>query len=91
MIHAREPLSAAELQEALAVKVNDKELDEENIVKIEELLALCAGLVTVDDESSVIRLIHYTTDKYFKRSRTDWLTKSSECIASTCLTYLSFG
>ncbi len=70
------------------MKAYDKELDEENIIKNEELLILFAGLVTVDDESSVIRFIHFTTEEYSKRTRIDWLTQTTERIPSTCLTYL---
>jgi hypothetical protein len=42
---ARRPLSAAELQTALAVRVGDVELDDENLVMIDEAVAVCAGLV----------------------------------------------
>ncbi len=87
---ARRPLYTAELQEALAVRDGDSELDRDNIVIIDELIAACAGLVTVDIESGVVRLIHYTTDDYFKRNRADWMTGAPEYIASTCLTYLCF-
>ncbi len=90
IIHARRPLSAAELQAALAVKAGNSELDEENVVRIDETIAFCAGLVTVDNESSIIRLIHFTTDEYFKHKGAHWIAGTSECIALTCLTYISF-
>jgi ankyrin repeat protein len=88
--HARRPLFTAELQEALAVQVGDTALAKDNKVIIDELIAVCAGLVTIDIESSIVRLIHYTTDEYFRRSRRDWVVGASEYIASTCLTYLCF-
>ncbi len=73
IVYARRPLSAAELQAALAVRVGDTEPDEENFVRIDEALALCAGLVTEDHDRGVIRLIHYTTSEYFTQSRAGWL------------------
>ncbi len=89
--HARRPLTAAQLQEALAVTPGDAELDRDNLVIIDEMVAVCAGLVTVDVESDVVRLIHYTTDDYFRNNRVDWLSGASKMAASTCLTYLSFA
>ncbi len=52
IIHARRPLYAEELQEALAVKMGDQRLDNDNLIVIEELVAVCAGLVTVDKRSA---------------------------------------
>ncbi len=60
----------------------------ENYVNIDETIALCAGLVTLDND--VVRLIHYTADDYFKNKEAQWIADTSECIASTCLTYLAF-
>lgn len=37
------------------------ELDRENILDVEDLLSVCAGIVVVDQESAVIRLVHYAT------------------------------
>ena len=42
------------------------ELDEDNLPEIEDMLSACAGLVTVDEESDVVRLIHYTAGEYFR-------------------------
>lgn len=37
---------------------------------IDDLVAVYAGLVTVDEQSHVVRLVHYTTQEYFKRNWT---------------------
>ncbi len=89
--HARRPLSAVELQEALAVKDNDEELDEENKVIIDEVVTLCEGLVTVDGKSGIVCLIHYTTDQFLRNIKGDWIAKCPVLLASTCLTYLAFS
>jgi hypothetical protein len=62
---AKRPLTTLELQHALAVKSGDHQLDKENVREIEDMVSVCAGLVTVDEESSIIRLVHYTTQEYF--------------------------
>ena len=62
---AKRPLTKLELQHALGVKIDESELDKNNLPCVEDLVSLCAGLVTVDEESSVVRLVHYTTQDYF--------------------------
>jgi hypothetical protein len=59
--HAKRPLSTFELIHALAVEDGDSELHEDGLPQIEDTVSVCAGLTTVDEESSVIRLVHYTT------------------------------
>ncbi|KAJ6201088.1 LOW QUALITY PROTEIN: hypothetical protein J3E72DRAFT_413051 [Bipolaris maydis] len=69
---AKRPLTTTELQHALAVKDGQEELDEDNKSDIEDIVSVCAGLVTVDGESGIIRLVHYTTQEYFERTQKNW-------------------
>jgi hypothetical protein len=89
--YAKRPLTTAEICCALAVEPDEAELDPENIPDVEDLLSVCAGLVVVDQESAVIRLVHYTTQEYFERIRDAWNPDAQTRMASTCLTYLSFS
>ena len=66
------------------------ELDPDNVPEIEDLVSVCAGLVVVDPESDIIRLVHYTAQEYFERIRKDWNPSALLEITSTCLTYLCF-
>jgi hypothetical protein len=68
--YAKRPLTTLELQHALAIVVGESELDEDNLPEIEDMVSACAGLVTIDKESDIIRLIHYTTQEYFERTQT---------------------
>ena len=87
---AKRPLTTSELRHALAVEIGESELDQDNIPEIEDMVSVCAGLVTVDEESDVVRLVHYTTQEYFERTWTSWFSNAQEDIAKTCVTYLSF-
>jgi Ankyrin repeats (3 copies)/Ankyrin repeat len=87
---AKRPLTTSELQHALAVEVGEPKLDEENLPQIEDVVSVCAGLVTVDEESGIIRLVHYTTQEYFKQTRERWFPDAETDITKVCLTYLSF-
>lgn len=59
--HVKRPLSTAEVRYALAVKVDTTKLNEDFLLEVEVLSSICAGLVSVDEQSHVIRLVHYTT------------------------------
>jgi hypothetical protein len=87
---AKRPLITSELRHALGVEIGESELDEENLPEVEDIISVCAGLVTVDEKSNIIRLVHYTTQEYFERTWTSWFPSAQADIAITCVTYLSF-
>jgi hypothetical protein len=68
----------------------DRALNSNNFYDVEDIISVCAGLVTIDEESNVIRLVHYTTQEYFEHIRLEWNPGALEEIASICLTYLQF-
>jgi len=51
------PLSVQELQHALAVMHDTTHIDPDDIIDDEILTSVCAGLVVVDQERDVIRLV----------------------------------
>ncbi|KAH6898864.1 ankyrin repeat-containing domain protein [Thelonectria olida] len=87
---ARRHLTTSELQHALAVEMESAGLDEENIPDIEDIVSVCAGLVTVDTLSDTVRLVHYTTQEYFDRNWSHWFPDATKNITTVCATYLSF-
>ena len=87
---AKRPLTTLELQHALATVVGDTKLDKDNLERTERMVSVCAGLVTVDEESGIIRLVHYTTQEYFERTKEHWFPDAESEITKTCITYLLF-
>lgn len=102
---AQRQLTIAELQHALATytqqvtpEENDQEhieelkndFDEDNVTEPEEIIAACAGLVTMDEETKLVRLVHYTTQEYLKTVRGEWLRDAETEITIGCLKYLNF-
>ncbi|KAL5088041.1 hypothetical protein Trisim1_007209 [Trichoderma cf. simile WF8] len=99
--HAKRQLTVIELQHALAVDFEidngniPKEFDDESKPGIDLIVSVCSGLViidqdTADEESRVIRLVHYTTQEYFSRVGQQWFPEAEERIANVCAVYLSF-
>jgi ankyrin repeat protein len=87
---ARRPLTTAELCYALAVEPGTSKLDPDNMPDVEDLVSACAGLVIVDKESAVVRLVHHTTQDYLERIGPEWNPDAPLHIATVCLTYLCF-
>src|SRR5271169_3079549 len=62
--YAKEPLTIKQVQQALAVRSDATGLDEDAETPEQILISVCLGIVTVDSESNIIRLVHYTTQEY---------------------------
>ncbi|KAK3899487.1 hypothetical protein C8A05DRAFT_46455 [Staphylotrichum tortipilum] len=88
---ATRPLIIRELQHALAVEPGDKEFDHDNFPEVDDVVSVCAGLVTVEEESGIIRLVHYTTQEYLERTQNRWFPNAEDDIALRCVTYLSLS
>jgi ankyrin repeat protein len=88
---AKRQLTSSELQHALATKAGKSEFDQGNLYDVSDMVSVCAGLVTVDENSNIIRLVHYTTQEYFQRTQKCWFPEAETDITETCVTYLSFN
>ncbi|UKZ78532.1 hypothetical protein TrVFT333_006275 [Trichoderma virens FT-333] len=87
---AKRPLTVVELRHALGVEHGESTFDEQNMPDIELMVSVCAGLVTIDNDSNIIRLVHYTAQEYFQQAHDTWLREPQAEITTTCITYLSY-
>jgi ankyrin repeat protein len=90
IICAKRQMTAKELQHALALNLGNRELDKDNLAQIQHMVSVCAGLVTIDEESNIIRLAHHTTQEYFEGTWKTWFPNAQMDITNVCVTYLSF-
>ncbi|KAH7121183.1 hypothetical protein B0J11DRAFT_59184 [Dendryphion nanum] len=88
--HAKRELLIGELQHALAVMPTHRSLNKDFIPTTETIGSICAGLVTIDVQSDLVRLVHHTAQEYFEETRFIWFSNPQDKIARTCVTYLSF-
>ena len=91
VIHATRHLKVQELQCALSIEPGSKTLDREAIPDWLSLVSRCMGLVAVDPESLVVRLVHYTAQEYFENRRMELFPDGHTQIAKACMTILSFN
>lgn len=95
--HAKRQLKTRELQHALAMNLDldsgsvPQKFDDDGIPEIDLIVSSCHGLVTVDEESDVIRLVHYTTQEYFGRIRKEWFPDAETEITNVCTLYLTIS
>jgi len=94
---ASRPLSVTEISHALAVRTDSakKPFDISRICSNNTLLACCMGLVIIDEETSTVRLVHYSLQEFLQNDNDLEVSPfhihtGHGLIARTCLTYLRF-
>ena len=83
-------MSVQEIQHALAIEPGESSLDEDNLSDVIEIVGYCAGLVIVEEDTLSLRLVHYTTQEYFRQNSGKHLVAAQQDIAMSCLTYLLY-
>ncbi|KAJ7718038.1 ankyrin repeat domain-containing protein [Mycena olivaceomarginata] len=91
VVNARRPLTSLELRVALAIEPETRELDNDNMTGIGIILSVCAGLVIVEEHSSLVRLVHFTAQSYLDRIQTEIFPDAHFEITQSLLTYLQFA
>jgi len=94
---ASRPLSVTEISHALAVRTDSAKnpFDIKRICSRNTLLACCMGLVIIDEETSTVRLVHYSLQEFLQNDNDLEVSlfhihTGHGLIAKTCLTYLRF-
>ncbi|KAL2399710.1 Ankyrin-1 [Exophiala dermatitidis] len=88
--HAKRPLTVAELQHALALRLEDRDVDRDNFPSLKTLVDCCCGLVEVDRQGSTIRLVHYSLEEYLRGHDHGLFANADLQITRICLKYLTF-
>lgn len=104
ILRAMRPLKIEELRHALTVELNDGEISddeashdeflddnftEEGLIPRDLIISTCAGLVSVDDQTGTIRLIHLSIKQYLEKIENLWFPLVHLTIARTCVRYVS--
>ncbi|KAI1269810.1 hypothetical protein F5Y18DRAFT_437656 [Xylariaceae sp. FL1019] len=87
--YAKQPLGTSQLQHALAIEPDKTRLDKDDIPNINDVISCCCGLLTFDENSNIVRLVHYTTQEYYNRVGGRWFPDADSKVADYCVAYLS--
>ena len=88
---ARSPLRVIELRHALATQVGDSKFDEDNLLQGKLIVDCCFGLLVLDNESSIVRLVHHTLQDFLQARQQPHFANEETQITGICLTYLCLG
>ncbi|KAF3312506.1 hypothetical protein TWF173_007116 [Orbilia oligospora] len=91
LIGSKQQLTTQELRHALAVQVGQSQFDEKDIPDLGRVVSFCCGLVAFDEDSDIVRLVHYTAQDYLMENQSEWLPNMETEIAESCVTYLSYN
>ncbi|KAL8992921.1 MAG: hypothetical protein Q9169_006740, partial [Polycauliona sp. 2 TL-2023] len=83
---ARRPMLLGELQDALAFRPNLTAVDRKYRPSPEKLVDACHGLVTIDEKSQIIRLVHFSVHRFLLGNAED-LVRDERVIAKLCIDY----
>jgi hypothetical protein len=84
------PLTVKELQSAIAVAPNDENPDKEALPDMNTLVSTCAGIVTVDQGSQLVRFVHYTFQDYMAVHMCYTMLGDPQMyVTQACMIYLS--
>ncbi|KAK5994169.1 Ankyrin-2-like protein [Cladobotryum mycophilum] len=91
IICSRRPLMTEELAYAVSIEPQSVSVDEDNVPEIGDIVDVCTGLITVDIQSNVVRLVHKSTQEYFERNKARWFPRANSKMALLCTQYLSLA
>ncbi len=83
-------LKVSEIQVALAIEPGTRRFDNDNLLDIEMILSVCAGLIIVDEQLSVVRLVHYTAQEYVDSVQAQRFHHAQTEITCTILVFPAF-
>ncbi|KFA45537.1 hypothetical protein S40293_06581 [Stachybotrys chartarum IBT 40293] len=81
-----------ELQHALlTMELEEGEtIDPDDVYSQDLLLAICGGLIILEDETILLRFVHHTAEAYFEANRGKLFENGHTQVTKICLDYLSF-
>jgi ankyrin repeat protein len=89
--HVRRPLTVDELKHAIGTKPLMTRLDPSNLTNAATFVECCLGLVTIDEETSIVRLVHMSVNEYLQKRRESFFPCAHGTLAVQCLAYLSLA
>ncbi|KAH6909766.1 hypothetical protein BKA70DRAFT_175659 [Coprinopsis sp. MPI-PUGE-AT-0042] len=89
VINATRSLTVDELRHALATCPNTHRFDSSRLVQEGILLGLCRGLVGVEEETRLVRLVHYTAKNTLERLILETFPEPHAHLTAVCLARLA--
>ncbi|KAH6909719.1 hypothetical protein BKA70DRAFT_1425448 [Coprinopsis sp. MPI-PUGE-AT-0042] len=89
VVHATRSLTIEELLEAVATCPDTHRLEQDRLVQEATLIGLCHGLVAVEEETGLVRLVHYTAKDTLEHLIIETLPQPHALLSAVCLARLA--
>ncbi|KAH6905339.1 ankyrin repeat-containing domain protein [Coprinopsis sp. MPI-PUGE-AT-0042] len=90
VLNAQRPMTVEELQHAVAASPDTHNFQPARLVpEVSTLIGLCRGMLTVEEESNVVRLVHYTAKETVGRLLVQSFPRPDSHMAAVCMTRLT--
>ena len=86
---AMRPLRMDHMLCALAIRPGDQDLNKDALPKASAVLSAFSGLLIIDEESQIVKLVHYTTEEYFQRKGDYRSPEAHRQVTCILITYLN--
>lgn len=89
LFHTQRSLRMSELREALAVREDDQDIQEDYLLDAQDIIDCCKSMVMYEEESDIVGFAHYTVQHFLQSEYLPSLLTRVD-LAKLCLTYLLF-
>ncbi|KAF5603924.1 ankyrin protein [Fusarium subglutinans] len=88
LTYARSQLTIEDLRYALATRSKHRMVCPQDLPFESTMISVCAGLVSFDESSKIIRLVHFTAQEYLIQNPHELFPLTEQDIARTCMAHL---
>ncbi|KAH6909473.1 hypothetical protein BKA70DRAFT_1561718 [Coprinopsis sp. MPI-PUGE-AT-0042] len=89
VLNTPRPMTVAELQHTVATHPETFRFEQDRVVPETSLIPLCCGLIAVDDQSRLVRLVHYTAKPALEKVLFESIPHPHAIPATVCMTHLT--
>ncbi|KAH6906769.1 hypothetical protein BKA70DRAFT_397981 [Coprinopsis sp. MPI-PUGE-AT-0042] len=89
VLNASRSMTMEELERAVATSPDTHKFEASRRVPWTTLLSLCGGLITLEEESRLVRLVHYTAKETLEGLLHEAFPHPHSLLASICMTHLT--
>ncbi|KAH6887858.1 hypothetical protein BKA70DRAFT_1332666 [Coprinopsis sp. MPI-PUGE-AT-0042] len=89
VVNAARSMSIEELRRAVATRPDNHKFEPARMVPEATLLGLCHGLVVLEEESRLVRLVHYTARKPVEALLLEFFPHPHRLFTAVCITHLT--
>ncbi|KAH6889001.1 ankyrin repeat domain-containing protein 28 [Coprinopsis sp. MPI-PUGE-AT-0042] len=89
VLNASRSMTMDELERAVATSPDTYKFELDRLVPGTTLVSLCGGLITVEEESRLVRLVHYTAKETLEGLLHEAFPHPHSLLATVCMTHLT--